>query len=159
MSHNGKSGVRHATDVMVPYAVSAKENAERYAHQAQSYLAPRARRAAVRAREGYVSQVAPRVERARAAAGPAGQEAAVRSQAALAALRGDVTPGDIRTAVKRRRRRERGGRKAKRLMLFGIVAGGAFAAWRWWNAQSGPEWLMEPAPAGATEAAEEGVLD
>jgi len=36
------------------------------------------------------------------------------------------------------------------------VAGGAFAAWKWWDKQANPDWLVEP-PA-ATEVPETGRL-
>ncbi|MDT0342121.1 DUF5324 family protein [Streptomyces litchfieldiae] len=159
MSHNGKSGVRHAAEMVTPYAVSAKDNAMSYAQQAGAYFGPRARRAAAQARVRYATRVAPGMERARAAAGPAREEASARSQAALAALRGDISPREIRCAVRRRQRRARAGRMARRLGLLGLAAGGALAAWKWWNSQTNPDWLMEPSP--ATEAvpeAEEGSL-
>ncbi|MDT0445938.1 DUF5324 family protein [Streptomyces johnsoniae] len=147
MSHNGKSGVRHATDMVTPYAATAKDNAVHYAHQAGTYLKPRAHKAASEARLRYATQVVPRVARARAAAGPARDEASARSAAALAALRGDITPREIACAVRRRERRRRTGRMARRIGLLTLVAGGAFAAWRWWSGQTNPDWLMEPSPA------------
>ncbi|UCM89128.1 DUF5324 family protein [Streptomyces marincola] len=147
MSHNGKSGVRHATDMVTPYAVTAKDNAVRYAHRAGTYLAPRARRAAAEARARYAEQVVPRVALAKAAAGPAKDQAAARSAAALAALRGDISPGEIARAVRKRERRMRAGRAVRRVGLLTLVAGGTFAVWRWWSSQTNPDWLMEPSPA------------
>jgi hypothetical protein len=145
--------------MVTPYAVTAKENAVQYAHQAGGYLAPRARRAATNARLRYVTDVAPRVEQARAATGPVREQASARSLAALAALRGDISPHEIGCAMRRRQRRQRTGRLVRRLGLAGLAAGGAYAAWRWWNSQNNPDWLMEPSP--ATEVvpeAEEGSL-
>ncbi|RKN38046.1 hypothetical protein D7294_26045 [Streptomyces hoynatensis] len=85
-----------------------------------------------------------------AAAGPAGREATVRSQAALAALRGDVTSQEILELARRKRARARTGRLVRRVGLAGLVAGGAFVAWKWWSGQSDPDWLMEPSPATET---------
>lgn len=28
--------------------------------------------------------------------------------------------------------------------MLGVVAGGAFAAWKWWDKQANPDWLVEP---------------
>ncbi|WP_049578646.1 DUF5324 family protein [Streptomyces sp. SBT349] len=147
MSHNGKSGVRHAADMVTPYATSAKDNAVQYAHQAGAYLGPRARRAATKAKLGYDTQLVPRMERAVAAAGPARNQAAARSQAAMAALRGDISAGEIRGAMQRKARRQRAGRMVRRLGMLGLAAGGAYAAWRWWSGQGDPDWTMEPSPA------------
>ncbi|WP_223290875.1 DUF5324 family protein [Streptomyces avicenniae] len=147
MSHNGKSGVRHATDMVTPYALAAKDNAVHYAQQAGAYVAPAARKAASQAKQQYASQVVPRMVRAKAAAGPAREEAAVRSQAAFAALRGDVSARDIRAAVRRKRRRARTGRAIRKMGMIGLVAGGAYAAWKWWSGQNSPDWMDEPADA------------
>ncbi|RKN07266.1 DUF5324 family protein [Streptomyces radicis] len=147
MSHNGKSGVRHAADMVTPYAMSAKDNAVQYAQQAGAYFGPRARRAAVKARTGYATQVAPRMGRAVAAAGPAKEQAAARSQAAMAALRGDISAREIRGALRRKARRQRAGRMVRRLGMLGLAAGGAYAAWKWWSGQNDQDWTMEPSPA------------
>ncbi|MFF3373490.1 DUF5324 family protein [Streptomyces sp. NPDC002680] len=118
------------------------------AHEAAARTAKAARQAA--------DYTAPRVERAVAAAGPVREEAAARSVAALAALRGQVTPQEIRKLARRHERRARAGRLAKGLVVLGILAGGAFAAWKWWDKQANPDWLVEP-PA-ATEVPETGRL-
>ncbi|MDQ0934060.1 hypothetical protein QFZ49_004000 [Streptomyces turgidiscabies] len=118
------------------------------AHQAAVRTAKAARQAA--------DYTAPRVERAVAAAGPVREEAAARGAAALAALRGQVTPEEIRKLARKHERRARAGRLAKGLAALGILAGGAFAAWKWWDKQANPDWLVEP-PA-ATEVPETGRL-
>lgn len=91
---------------------------------------------------------APRLESAyddvRAVALPAGEEAYARGTAAFEALRSDVTAKDIRRLARRRTRRARTGRLARRLGLLGLLAGGAYAAWRWWDKQANPDWLVEP---------------
>ncbi|UED85264.1 DUF5324 family protein [Streptomyces profundus] len=147
MPQNGKSGVRQAGDVVLPYALSAKESATRCAQQASTYLGPKARLAATQARLRYDAELVPRLERAKVAAGPAKEHAARRSAAAMAALRGDITPSEIQAVVRRRERRARAGRLARRLGMLGLLAGGAVAAWKWWSAQTDPDWLVEPSPA------------
>jgi hypothetical protein len=29
-------------------------------------------------------------------------------------------------------------------LLAGLLAGGVFAAWKWWDKQANPDWLVEP---------------
>jgi hypothetical protein len=135
--------VRQAVEKAAPYAVAARNGAR----QATAYAAPRARRAATAARAGYDERLLPRLEQARAAAGPAGRKAKARSEAAMAALRAGVTPREIASVVRRRERRARCARSMRRAGLVAVAAAGAFAAWKWWERQSSPDWLMEPAPA------------
>ncbi|MFI6404578.1 DUF5324 family protein [Streptomyces sp. NPDC050548] len=131
--------------------------------QARTHVPPKvdqaAQEAAVRARKA-AQQAAeysrPRIEQAVAAAGPVRDEAAARGAAALAALRGQVSPQEIQKLVRKHERRARAGRLAKGLAVLGILAGGAFAAWKWWDKQANPDWLVEP-PA-ATEVPETGRL-
>ncbi|MGX9886843.1 DUF5324 family protein [Streptomyces sp. NPDC002276] len=120
--------------------------------QAAQEAAVRTRRAAQQAAE----YSRPRIEQAVAAAGPVRDEAAARGAAALAALRGQVSPEEIQKLVRKHERRARAGRLAKGLAVLGILAGGAFAAWKWWDKQANPDWLVEP-PA-ATEVPETGRL-
>ncbi|MFH8802883.1 DUF5324 family protein [Streptomyces sp. NPDC017936] len=98
----------------------------------------------------------PKIEQAMAAAGPVKTEAAARSAAALAALRGQVTPKDVQRLVRKHRRRAKAGKLAKVLAVVGVVGAGAFAAWKWWDKQANPDWLVEP-PA-ATEVPADGGL-
>ncbi|MBE8471469.1 DUF5324 family protein [Streptomyces justiciae] len=98
----------------------------------------------------------PRIEQAVAAAGPVRDEAASRGVAALAALRGQVSPKEIEKLTRKHARRARAGRLAKALAVAGLLAGGAFAAWKWWDKQANPDWLVEP-PA-ATEVPESSRL-
>jgi hypothetical protein len=67
-----------------------------------------------------------------------------------------VTPKEIRKIVRKHERRAKAGRLAKGLAVLGVLAGGAYAAWRWWDKQANPDWLVEP-PA-PTEIDEESVL-
>ncbi|GHH05404.1 DUF5324 family protein [Streptomyces lanatus] len=134
-----------------------------YLEQARSHVPPKvdlaAQEAAVRTRKA-ARQAAdysrPRIEQAVAAAGPMRDEATARGVAALAALRGQVSPREIERLVRKHERRARAGRVVKVLAVFGVLAGGAFAAWKWWDKQANPDWLVEP-PA-ATEVPESGRL-
>ncbi len=74
----------------------------------------------------------------------------------MAALRGQITQKELRKLVKKHERRARAGRLAKGLAVLGMVAGGAFAAWKWWDKQANPDWLVEP-PA-ATEVSDRAPL-
>ncbi|MEU1401606.1 DUF5324 family protein [Streptomyces sp. NPDC005728] len=98
----------------------------------------------------------PKIEHAVAAAAPVADEAAARGAAALVALRGQVSAQEIQKLAHRKERRCRAGRAMKVLALLGLVAGGAFCAWKWWDKQANPDWLVEP-PA-ATEVPESGRL-
>ncbi|MEU5594179.1 DUF5324 family protein [Streptomyces sp. NPDC020298] len=120
--------------------------------QAAHKTAVRTRKAARQAAE----YSRPKIEQAVAAAGPVRDEATARGAAALAALRGQVSPKEIQKLARKHRRRARAGRLAKALAVAGAVAGGAFAAWKWWDKQANPDWLVEP-PA-ATEVPESGRL-
>ena len=186
---NTKDSVRHAAEVVAPYAESAKDAAAHYAHEAGARLAPKvshaARQARSSARDGYEQIVVPRIAQARkslppeldraakkaakrtrkaarkaadyaapriesavadarSVSGPVREEAASRGAAAFAALRGQVTAKEIEKLVRRREKRARRGRAAKRLGVIGLLAGGAYAAWRWWDKQANPDWLVEP---------------
>ncbi|UQX01987.1 DUF5324 family protein [Streptomyces sp. RerS4] len=112
--------------------------------------AVRKTRAAARHAADYTQ---PRIESALAAATPMAEEAASRSAAAVAALRGQISAKEVRRLVRRHERRARAGRVLKGVALVGLLAGGAFAAWKWWDQQSNPDWLVEP-PA-ATEVSRE----
>ncbi|MFD3991826.1 DUF5324 family protein [Streptomyces sp. NPDC058583] len=135
--------------------------------QYDSYVAPHvpprvdaaAQRAAVKTRwacRQAADYTVPRVEQAVAATGPVLEEAGSRSTAAWAALRGQVTPREIQKIVRKHERQARAGRLAKGLLVLGVLVGGAFAAWKWWDKQANPDWLVEP-PA-ATEVEEGSVL-
>ncbi|MFJ4775235.1 DUF5324 family protein [Streptomyces sp. NPDC088762] len=184
-AESARDTVKHASDLVAPYAGSAKDAAVHYAHEANVLLAPKvshaANEAARQARMTYDSHVHPRLRAARthvppnvdrvatkavrqsrhaarraadytqpriesaiAAATPVAGEAASRSAAAFAALRGQVTPKEIERLVRRHERRARMGRVFKGFACVGLLAGGAFAAWKWWDQQSNPDWLVEP---------------
>ncbi|MDK1473256.1 DUF5324 family protein [Streptomyces sp. 549] len=158
-----KDNVRHAAGAVSPKVGLAAKQAQHAAlEQYENRLAPRlaqardtlppvvdqaAARAAKRSRKAAqhaAEFAAPKVVAAKAAAGPARDEAVARSAAALAALRGEVTAKDVRKLSRRKVRRARTGRAFKRLAVIGVVAGVAVAAWRWWDKQANPDWLVEP---------------
>ncbi|MFF1645002.1 DUF5324 family protein [Streptomyces sp. NPDC058240] len=116
----------------------------------------RAARRTRRAARTAADYTVPRVEHAMAVAQPVAEEASARSAAALAALRGQVTAAEIRQLARKHERRAKAGRLLKGLVVVGIVAGGAYAAWRWWDKQANPDWLVEP-PA-ATEVSDRAPL-
>ncbi|GGU80821.1 hypothetical protein GCM10010211_53610 [Streptomyces albospinus] len=192
-----RDSVRHAAEVVAPYAGTAKDAAVQYASEARTRLAPVVAEAAHQARSQYDAHLHPRIEHARgalppkvdaaatraacrtrkaarqaadyaaprleyavdsarAAAEPVREEALARGTAALAALRGQVTAAEIEKLQKKQHRRAACGRAAKRLALLGIVVAGAVAAWKWWDKQANPDWLVEP-PA-PTEVGERGHL-
>ncbi|MBT2367253.1 DUF5324 family protein [Streptomyces sp. ISL-10] len=185
-SGTAKDSVRHAAEVVAPYAGTAKDQAAHYARDARVRLAPKVSKAATQARVQYGVYVAPhvppkvdkaahraavqarkaarqaadytvpRVGHAMAVAQPVREEAAARSAAALAALRGQVTAKEIQKLVRKHERRSRAGRVFKGVAVIGVLAGGAFAAWKWWDKQANPDWLVEP-PA-ATEVSDRAPL-
>ncbi|SFG86355.1 DUF5324 family protein [Streptomyces mirabilis] len=127
--------------------------------QARTHVPPKVDQAAVRTRQAAAQAAEytrPRIEQAVAAAQPVREEAASRGVAAIAALRGQVSPQEIQKLVRKHERRAKAGRVAKGLLVLGILAGGAFVAWKWWDKQANPDWLVEP-PA-ATEVPETGRL-
>ncbi|MER5768939.1 DUF5324 family protein [Streptomyces sp. NPDC001985] len=131
------------TQARVQYGAHVAPHVPPQVDEAAHRAAYQARKAARQAAD-YTK---PRVEHAVAAAQPVREEAAARSVAALAALRGQVTAKDIQKLVRRHERRSRAARLGKGLALVGVVAGGVFAAWKWWDKQANPDWLVEPAAA------------
>ncbi|MER7414153.1 MULTISPECIES: DUF5324 family protein [Streptomyces] len=130
-----------------PRVERAREALPAEVDRAASRAAHEARRAAERAAAYAGPRLESAVEDVRAAAGPAREEAGRRGAAAVAALRGEVTVEEIEKLARRRRRRARTGRFVLRMGLAGLLAGGAYAAWRWWDRQANPDWLVEPPPA------------
>ncbi|MGC3001883.1 DUF5324 family protein [Streptomyces sp. G35A] len=147
----GHARVQYGTHVQ-PYLEQARTHVPPKVDQAAHEAAERARKAARQAAE----YSRPMIEQAVAAAVPAKEEAAARSAAALAALRGQVTAQQIQKLVRKQQRRAKAGRAAKTVLVLGAVAGGAFAAWKWWDKQANPDWLVEP-PA-ATDVSETTTL-
>lgn len=196
-AESARETVRHASEVVAPYAETAKDAAVHYAHEANERLAPKvsyaANEAAKQARTTYDNHLHPRLKSARshvptnvdraatravkqtrraarqaadytqpkfesaiAAATPVAEEAASRSTAAFAALRGQVSAKEVQRLVRRHERRARTGRVLRSVALVGLLAGGAYAAWKWWDQQSNPDWLVEPPAATELSARDAG---
>jgi hypothetical protein len=140
-----------AGQARVQYDAYLAPRLEQALEQARTHVPPKVDQAAQDA-AAYTRKAArqaadysrPRFEQAVAAAGPARDEAAARSVAALAALRGQISPRQIQKLVRKQQRRAKAGRIAKGLAVLGVLAGGAFAAWKWWDRQANPDWLVEP---------------
>ncbi|MFJ3306022.1 DUF5324 family protein [Streptomyces sp. NPDC086549] len=152
-----------AEQARVQYDVHLAPRLEQALEQALAHVPPKvdqaAHEAAVLTRKA-ARQAAdysrPRIEQAVAAAGPMRDEAASRGAAALAALRGQVSPEEIQKLARQHARREKCGRAAKVLAVLSALAAGAFIAWKWWDKQANPDWLVEPPD--ATEVPESGRL-
>ncbi|MFI8188491.1 DUF5324 family protein [Streptomyces sp. NPDC085946] len=130
-----------------------------YLEQARTHVPPKVDQAAARTRlaaRQAAEYSRPKLEQAMAAAAPVRDEATARSLAALAALRGQITAKDIQKLIRKHERRAKAGRATRTVLMLGVVAGGAFAVWKWWDKQANPDWLVEP-PA-ATEVPESGRL-
>ncbi|MFI8088917.1 DUF5324 family protein [Streptomyces sp. NPDC086080] len=135
----GQARVQYGAHVQ-PYLEQARTHVPPKVDQAAHQAALRTRTAARQAAD-YSRPV---IEQAVAAAGPAREQAAARSAAALAALRGQVSAQQIQKLVRKQQRRARAGRAARKALILSAVAGGAFAAWKWWDKQANPDWLVEP---------------
>ncbi|MEU9951054.1 DUF5324 family protein [Streptomyces poriferorum] len=181
-----EQAVHYAHEARTLLAPKVSKAAQQARVQYDAHLAPRlelalahvppkvdeaAQRAALRTRQAARSAAdytVPRVEHAIAAAQPVAEEATARSTAALAALRGQVTPKEIRKLTRKHERRARCGRAFKGLAVAGLLAGAAYAAWRWWDKQANPDWLVEPpaptevddrAPLTSVDGSDPAVLD
>ncbi|MEU8704015.1 DUF5324 family protein [Streptomyces sp. NPDC048565] len=157
-----EQATHYATEARARLAPKVSKAAAQARVQYGAYLAPRieqalthvppkvdeaAQRAATRTRNAArtaADYTVPRVEYAVAASRPVAEEATARSTAALAALRGQVTAQEIQKLVRKHERRAKAGRAAKYFLVLGALAGGAFAAWKWWDKQANPDWLVEP---------------
>lgn len=118
--------------------------AARRACEAAAYATPRIVAAAAATKAAAAAT--------KAVAGPATREAAARGTAALSALKGEVSPEEISELARKRHRREVVSRTAKGTMVVGALGAGAVVAWRWWDRQVNPDWMVEPPD--ATEPAD-----
>ncbi|MGW5349320.1 DUF5324 family protein [Streptomyces sp. NPDC004031] len=127
------------------------------AAEAVETAAKRTAQGARTAADYAVPRVSSAVAATRAVAVPVTAEALVRGSAALHALRGQVTAAEIDRLVRKRIRRQQTARAFRTLLLAGAAGGAVYAAWRWWSAQSDPEWLVEPGEATEAPAPEETI--
>ncbi|HUR08276.1 MAG TPA: DUF5324 family protein, partial [Nonomuraea sp.] len=63
-AESAKDSVRHAAEVVAPYADTTKDRATHYAQEARVKLAPKVSSAAEQARTQYDAYLAPRLEQA-----------------------------------------------------------------------------------------------
>lgn len=144
VSHAAEEAARQARTTydrhLYPRMKSARCHVPPQVDRAATKAVKQTRRAARQA----AAYTQPRIESALAAATPVAEEAASRSTAALAALRGQVSAKEVRRLVRRHERRARTGRLLRGIAVVGVLAGGAYAAWKWWDQQSNPDWLVEP---------------
>ncbi|MFY1677876.1 DUF5324 family protein [Streptomyces sp. WMMC905] len=94
----------------------------------------------------------PKIEQAVAAAGPAKDEAVLRGAAALAALRGSVSAEEIERLARKRHRRAQAGQTIRTVAILGLATAAVYSVWRWWEKQSEPDWLVEPADGAFRES-------
>ncbi|MEV0441958.1 DUF5324 family protein [Streptomyces spectabilis] len=125
---------------VAPRVVQARGHVPPKLDHAAHEAAARTRRAARQAADFSK----PRIEHAVAVSGPVREEAKGRGAAALAALRGQVSPQEIKELARRQERRARTGRTVKRLAVLGLLGAAAVAVWKWWDKQANPDWLVEP---------------
>ena len=195
-----KDSVRHAAEVVAPYAGTAKDS--RRALRARGAYARWLPRSAGRAQPGPHASTTPTcspgsstpVARCRPEVDAAATRAAARTRKAARQAAEYAAPrrrerrgrgpcrgrAGARGGRRPRRRRARraarpgvgqGDREAGRRSTtggpsaagspsaspsLGLLAGGAIAAWKWWDKQANPDWLVEP-PA-ATEVGDRGRL-
>lgn len=155
-AHNARHTAREGYDhYVVPRVAQAREALPDEVDKAASRAAKRTQRAARKAARYAQPRIEHAVTDVRAATGPAREEATARGAAAVAALRGQVTVEEIEKITRRRSRRSRTGKLVRRAGLVTLLAGGAYAAWRWWDRQTNPDWLVEP-PA-PTEVSDRGA--
>ncbi|MCX4800384.1 DUF5324 family protein [Streptomyces sp. NPDC058682] len=140
MSYAATSAAQHARTTYDCHLQPRLKAARAHVPPPVDRAATQARRAARQAAE-YTQ---PKIESAIAAATPVAEEAASRSTAALAALRGQVTAKEVQKLVRRHERRARNGKILRGVALVGVLACAAYAVWRWWDQQSNPDWLVEP---------------
>jgi hypothetical protein len=125
--------------------------------QARDAMAPKVEHAVDTARHRIDRDITPRVqhavETARTSAAPVLDEARLRRDATMHALRGEVTAQEINKLAKKKVRR----RRMRRFAAITALLGGAAAGWSWWRRRNtDPEWLTdEPdlAPAFPSRAA------
>ncbi|MEZ0064133.1 hypothetical protein ABIA32_000111 [Streptacidiphilus sp. MAP12-20] len=136
-----RGNVPPAVDEAVVKAGRQAKVAARQARQ-QALLA-----AAVAAEQARQARIVAQ-ERALPAAQLAAQQLHDRSAAALPVLRGEISLAEIEalTAAHARAasRKGRWARRSLTLLAVGALATGSLVAWKWYQRQSNPDWLVEP---------------
>ena len=130
-----------------PSAVEAANKAAEQAREAARAAGVSARAAAVQARQVTAPAVSQALDEAVQATAHAAEVIRDRSAAALPVLRGQISVAEIEALTAQHAREAHRGRWARRVLtvgLIGAVAGGGVAAYKWWQRQSNPDWLVEP---------------
>lgn len=164
----GVLGRRAGTMARQTYDTKLAERVHQAREQAWAAMPPKAAvamenaaRAAMEGARAATEYTAPRVGNAvtvtRSVAGPAVDGVVLRGNAALHALRGQVSAAEIDRMVRRRIRRERAGRALRDVVVVSAACGAVVAAWKWWNRQNNPEWLIEPSE--ATEVSDRAAMN
>jgi len=130
-----------------PSAVETANKAAEQAREAARAASQSARAAAAHARQTTLPAVTQALDEAVQATADAAATVRDRSNAALPVLRGQISLAEIEALTAHHVRQAHRGRWARRALTVGIlgaVAGGGVAAWKWWQRQSNPDWLVEP---------------
>ena len=130
-----------------PSAVEAANKAAERAVDAARSAGSSARIAAAQARQATIPTVSQALDEAVQATANAAATARDRGAAALPVLRGQISVAEIEALTAQHARSARRGRWTRRVVtitVLGAVAGGGVAAWKWWQKQSNPDWLVEP---------------
>ncbi|MFC1431282.1 DUF5324 family protein [Streptacidiphilus sp. N1-3] len=152
-AHTAQSAAQSTVDNRVTPRVAplwdqARSNVPPSVEDAVSKAAVRTRRAAKQARKAAVPVVTHAFDEAAQATAQAAHAARERGAAALPVLRGQVSLAEIEALAARHTRRRRS-RWTRRVLVVGTLAAatvGGVAAWRWWQQQSNPDWLVEETP-------------
>ena len=137
----------HARASVPPSAVEAANKAAEQARDAARAAGVSARAAAAQARQATVPAVSQALDEAVQATAQAAAAVRDRGAAALPVLRGQISVAEIEALTAQHAREAHRGRWARRVLtvgLIGAVAGGGVAAYKWWQRQSNPDWLVEP---------------
>ena len=127
-----------------PAALEAANKAAERTVEAAKAAGLSARAAAVQARQVAVPAVGSALEEAVQATTAAATTARDRGAAALPVLRGQISLAEIEALTAQHAHKGRWTRRFVAVGVIGAVAGGGVAAWKWWQKQSNPDWLVEP---------------
>ncbi len=127
-----------------PAALEAAGRAAERTVEAAKAAGLSAKAAAVQARQVAVPAVGSALEEAVQATATAAATARDRGAAALPVLRGQISVAEIEALTAQHAHKGRWTRRFVAVGVIGAVAGGGVAAWKWWQKQSNPDWLVEP---------------
>ncbi|QMU66848.1 DUF5324 family protein [Streptacidiphilus sp. P02-A3a] len=130
-----------------PSAAQAATKAAEQAKEAARSASCSARAAAVHARQSTVPAVSQALDDAVQATAGAAATVRDRGAAVLPVLRGQISAAEIEALTAQHARAAHRGRWTRRVVtvsVLGAVAGGGVVAWKWWQRQSNPDWLVEP---------------